>query len=161
MKPTGRITKNAKVSDAEKLLTVPATVVKEDQIIEEIAKKIAESPACKTIAVVDAVGKLIGVIPVSQVIDDVFLQVMPAAFLANVVDFDSAVSFDRNAMATKAGDLMQAPVWVEMEDTVKDAFELMHKTQLNGLPIVDDSNHVIGYLDMLELLLVWIKAKGE
>ena len=161
MQPIGRITKNTKVRDAEKMLTVPTVVVGENQTIEEIANKVAESPACRTLAVVDETGKLMGVIPVSQVIDDIFLQVMPAAFLADVVDFDSTVSFARKAMVRKAKDLMQAPALVKMEETVKDAFERMHRNQLSGLPIIDNDNQVIGYLDMLELLLVWIRTRGK
>jgi hypothetical protein len=37
----------------------------------------------------------------------------------------------------------------------------MHHAHLNGLPIVDDGDRVIGYLDMLELLLVWIRWTGR
>ena len=161
MMPMGRITKSTKVWDAEKLLTVPALVVHENEALEELAEKAAESPACKTLAVVDGSGKLVGVLPVSLLIDGIFLGVMPEEFLVDIVGFDSAVNFARKAVVREAKDLMQTPVSVKMDDTVKVAFEHMHKNRLSGLPIVDDENRVIGYLDMLELLMVWIKIKGE
>jgi hypothetical protein len=37
----------------------------------------------------------------------------------------------------------------------------MHEAKLNGLPIVDDERRVVGYMDQLEMLLVWVKASGH
>ena len=45
--------------------------------------------------------------------------------------------------------------------TVRDAFERMHHAKLNGLPITDGDGRVIGYVDQLELLLVWVRASGR
>jgi hypothetical protein len=44
---------------------------------------------------------------------------------------------------------------------VRIAFERMHEHKLNGLPIVDGDRRVVGYLDQLELLLVWVRATGR
>ena len=54
-------------------------------------------------------------------------------------------------------DLMIDPVAVKGSDTVGQAFQLMHKNDLSGLPIVDHNNHVIGFLGMLELLNLILK----
>ena len=53
------------------------------------------------------------------------------------------------------------PVSIHREQTVRDAFEVMHKARLNGLPVVDQAHAVVGYLDQLELLLVWVRATGR
>jgi CBS-domain-containing membrane protein len=50
---------------------------------------------------------------------------------------------------------------VRLDDTVRDAFRRMHAAKLNGLPITDDDRHVVGYVDQLELLLVWVRAAGR
>jgi CBS-domain-containing membrane protein len=63
--------------------------------------------------------------------------------------------------ARTAGDIMLDPVSIHREQTVRDAFEVMHKARLNGLPVVDESRKVVGYLDQLELLLVWVHATGR
>jgi len=56
---------------------------------------------------------------------------------------------------------MLDPVSVRPGQTVRDAFETMHKSKMYGLPVVDDDGAVTGYLDQLELLLVWIDATGR
>jgi CBS-domain-containing membrane protein len=58
-----------------------------------------------------------------------------------------------------AADAMHEPVWVKKGDTVKDAFERMHKHQLQGLPVVDDLYHVVGYINLLELTAVSLEQK--
>jgi CBS-domain-containing membrane protein len=50
---------------------------------------------------------------------------------------------------------------VRRDETVRDAFERMHAAKLNGLPIVDEERRVVGYVDQLELLLVWVRATGR
>jgi hypothetical protein len=37
----------------------------------------------------------------------------------------------------------------------------MHEAKLNGLPIIDDDAHVVGYVDQLEMLLVWVRTTGR
>ena len=56
---------------------------------------------------------------------------------------------------------MRDPVSVRMDDTVGDAFERMHDNDLFGLPITDDENRISGYVDQLELLMVWVRASGR
>jgi CBS-domain-containing membrane protein len=50
---------------------------------------------------------------------------------------------------------------VHPDETVRTAFERMHVSHLNGLPITDRDERVIGYVDQLELLIVWVRASGR
>jgi CBS domain-containing protein len=43
------------------------------------------------------------------------------------------------------------------DDLARDAFALMHERQLEGLPIVDNEMKVVGYLDRLHLVQLWLK----
>jgi CBS-domain-containing membrane protein len=43
---------------------------------------------------------------------------------------------------------------------VKEAFHRMHDNRLPGLPIVDEGYHVIGYINLLELLSLCIQLKN-
>jgi CBS domain-containing protein len=56
-------------------------------------------------------------------------------------------------------DAMKEPVWVKREETVKDAFKRMHEHSLPGLPVVDDSYHVVGYINLLELMAVCLHSE--
>ena len=46
------------------------------------------------------------------------------------------------------------------DDTVEQAFKAMHAHRLAGLPIVDDNNHVVGFVGMLELLKLVLKESS-
>ena len=54
---------------------------------------------------------------------------------------------------------MIPPVWVKQGETVKHAFKRMHENGLPGLPVVDDRYHVIGYINLLELLAICMDEK--
>ena len=54
---------------------------------------------------------------------------------------------------------MIPPVWVKHGETVKNAFKRMHANELPGLPVVDDCYHVIGYINLLDLIAVCLEEK--
>ena len=56
---------------------------------------------------------------------------------------------------------MQKPVWVKRNETVKDAFKRMHEHRLPGLPVVDERYHVVGYINLLELLITCLTRKED
>ena len=52
--------------------------------------------------------------------------------------------------------MMQPPVYAREDDSIIDAFHKMRESDLRGLPIVDADMRVIGYIDLLELVLTCI-----
>ncbi len=100
-------------------------------------------------------------VPVRLLVNDIFLKIVPEEFLGVIADVDDVMEYARHVRARTAADIMLAPVSVNREQTVRDAFETMHKARLNGLPIVDAAGRITGYLDQLELLLVWVRAAGR
>jgi CBS-domain-containing membrane protein len=58
-----------------------------------------------------------------------------------------------------AGDAMLPAVWVTDKDKVKDAFTKMHDNKLKGIPIVNDRYEVTGYIDLQELLALYIRSQ--
>ncbi len=62
-----------------------------------------------------------------------------------------------NDSPVTAKDLMTPPVSVKWDEKVADAFVRMYKGNLAGIPIVADNNTVAGYLNMIELLALWLK----
>lgn len=149
------------VREAAELFTTEPTIVSAEESILAIPEKVAARPACRTLAVVNQEGTLVGVLPVTLLMDDIFLQVMPEEYLRDNLDAEKMVELARESEARTARDLMQPPAFVKMEQSVRDAFVAMHRHRLTGLPIVDDSLRVIGYLDMFQLLLVWLRTKAS
>jgi CBS domain-containing protein len=155
------ITQQTRIEDADKILgTEPITAHARDSL-GKVAQAAVQHPACRVIAVVDDEKRLLGVIPVRVLLNDIFLKIVPEEFLGEITDVEAVMKYAAHIGARTAADIMLEPVAVHHDDTVKDAFERMHAAKLNGLPIVDAENRVIGYIDQLELLMVWVRASGR
>jgi CBS domain-containing protein len=129
--------------------------------LHRIAELAVQNTACRVIAVVEQGQRLVGVIPVRALVNDIFLKIVPEEFLAEITDYEAVLKYAKHLGARTARDVMLEPVSVRRDETVRDAFERMHGSKLNGLPIIDADGRVTGYVDQLELLLVWVHASGR
>jgi CBS domain-containing protein len=156
------ITQTTPIAEVDALLggTDPIIVHREDSL-HRLAEYAVERPTCRVLSVVDDEGHLIGLVPVRLLVNDIFLKIVPEEFLGIVGDVEDVLEYATHLRARTAGDIMLPPVSIHREQIVRDAFEVMHKARLNGLPVVDRANAVVGYLDQLELLLVWVRATGR
>lgn len=155
------ITSQTLIADADHLLTAEAVVVNRTDSLEAIAERAVNNPTCRVLAVVDDDGRLAGLIPIRVLVNDIFLKIVPEEFLGEIADLEAALRYARHIAARTAADVMVDPVRVRPDETVRTAFERMHHSKMNGLPICDSDDRVIGYLDMLELLLVWVRTTGR
>ena len=80
----------------------------------------------------------------------------PEEFLTEILEHGRMEEYGRMMRARTAGELMQPPVYVTVQDTIGDAFARMHDHDLEGLPVVDEALRPVGYLDRLELIKVWL-----
>jgi CBS domain-containing protein len=135
--------------------------VREDEDLLVTTEQLGALPGVHTVAVVDSQERLVGIIPMRLVLDDLFLEVAPEEFLADLKDTEGVEEFGRISRARTAGELMEEPAFVTMDDTARDAFARMHERKLEGLPIVDAEMKVVGYLDRLQLLRLWLKQHGK
>ena len=149
------------ISEADQLLTMEPVVVDVGDSLHHIAEQAVENTACRVIAVVDQGQRLVGVIPVRALVNDIFLKIVPEEFLAEITDYEAVLKYAKHLSARTARDVMLEPVSVRRDETVRDAFERMHGSKLNGLPITDPGGLVTGYVDQLELLLVWVRASDR
>ena len=154
------VTQHTPIRDADRLLSIEAVVVQATDDLQRVAETAAQHPGARTISVVDADGKLVGVIPVRVLVNEIFFKIVPEQFLGQIHDYDQVLDYAKHMGARTAGDIMLDPVSVRMDETVRDAFERMHRPDLVGLPITDEAGRVVGYVDQLELLLVWVRARG-
>lgn len=153
-----RIVKSTTIREADRYLQIEPCIVTADMTLYEAGICVSKRPDARVISVVEGAGKLLGLVSTQILIEDVLFAVMPEEFFARVRDFNTAASVSRLATARTVRDVMLPPVSVTMANTVRDAFELMHQHNLAGLPIVDESKVVTGYIDLLELALVLIRS---
>jgi CBS domain-containing protein len=133
------------------LLREPVTVGR-DTPLEEVAEVMLRHPGVRLACITETDGRLLGVLDVQSLADDLFFRIMPEEFLREITDMEEMIDFARRSGLRTAGDAMAEPVWVTGADTLKEAFKHMHDHRLPGLPLVDDRYHVIGYIDLLTLL---------
>lgn len=152
------------VAQADLESVVGPNLVAPTATLEEIVASFEQSPRTLTLAVVDEKNQLLGLIPFRQVVEEIFLQVSPEIFLQDIHSFSDAEQFavkTRLSNATTAKEMMLPPLFVRPNDTIVEAFSKMQTNRLTGLPIVDDSLVVIGYLDLLELVMIWHKTSAN
>lgn len=135
-----------------------------DELID-VAEKISKEPNATIACVVNQRGHLVGILPLRLLMDDLFMAVVPEAFLAESIDFDKVMNFAKLNQTETAGDAMMPPVSVTKNDTIKDAFTRMHENKISGIPVVNEKQEVVGCLDRIELLVLYArnqeKVKGE
>jgi len=153
------IAQHTSVRDVLGLAAVGPCVVEEDAGLLHICEQLGEAPGVHTVAVVDKAGHLTGIIPISLLLDALFLHVAPEEFLADLRLMEGIEEFGKLSRARSARDLMQPVVYVTMGDSVREAFSRMHERRLDGLPVVDGEMRVVGYLDRLQLIRIWLRKR--
>jgi len=153
------IAQHTSVRDVLEMAAIGPCVVEEDAGLLHICEQLGEAPGVHTVAVVDNSGRLTGIVPIGLMLDALFLHVAPEEFLADLRLMEGIEEFGKLSRARSARDLMQPAVYVTMDDSVREAFSRMHERRLDGLPIVDEDMHVVGYLDRLQLIRIWLRKR--
>lgn len=151
-----RISKRTRVGEVHGRLDIEPVVVGVDEDLISAARRPMARPGTRLLAVVDAEGRLVGVLPVLRLVEEIVARVSPEELMAEVTDLESAGRFGREVGAHVCRDLMGPPVHLTRDSTVADAFRAMHEHQYSGLPVVDDQMQVVGYVDLLELALRYL-----
>ncbi|MCO6450190.1 MAG: CBS domain-containing protein [Caldilineales bacterium] len=149
------------VAKAMEMMVGDRIVVRSNASLAEVAAAMMTSPPTHVAAVVSRTDHLLGLVTLRDLADRVFFGIMPELFYKEVHDREQAEAFGQMAAVRTAADFMISPVAVHVDDPVRVAFRLMHENELSGLPVVDDDNHVIGFVNLLELLSLALGSEGE
>jgi CBS domain-containing protein len=152
------LTRQTTVRETRRLFVEEPAVVPEEADLHQVALLCAERRGVHTVAVVDEQGRLSGVIPLRLLLDELFLHVAPEEILAEVLRAGNIEELGKISRAGRAGEFMQRPVYVTLDDTVKEVFVRMHVNNLEGLPIVNEEMRPVGYVGRFELLRVWLRT---
>jgi len=159
--PQWTVSRGTSVEVVDATLKLEPTVVGPDTPLDEVARVMLAHPRVHVVSVVRDDGRLVGVLDLDALADDLFFHIMPEEFLSEVTDLEQAMHFAEMSRVRTAADAMHEPVWVKREETVKDAFKRMHEHKLTGLPVVDDRYHVVGYINLLELAAVCMERQAD
>lgn len=155
---------SAEMSAAEIARLVGGTepiVVRAGDSLRELAARAVRNPACRVLSVVDDEERLCGLVTVSDLLEDVFLKVVPEESLGAIEDVPDALRYAAHIGARTAADIMREPVWVTATDSLRTIFHRLHPTDITGVPIIDGDRRVIAYIDQLELMMAWIGSSGR
>ena len=143
--------KKMKVKDIRNFVTQEASIVGEDDDLLKIAEEMVSDPKTRTVYVVNKENKLVGVIPVIELVQYLYSEYIPQEYM--LYRFPVLLSD-----TPKAKDIMLPPVYVHDDEDITSAFIKMFKNNLKELPVVDEEMHVIGDLNILEMIISWIES---
>lgn len=158
-RPDWMLRRDTPVEEVAALLDLQPTVVHLDTPLDEVAQAMLAHPNVHVACVVAEDGRLAGLLNLRSVADDLFFHILPEEFLSEITDLEKVMRFADKSRIRTAADAMQAPVWVKQGETMKDAFKRMHDHSLSGLPVVDERYHVVGYINLLELLAACLQRE--
>ena len=158
---TRSITRDMTVEAAAHVLDLAPTLVARETPLDAVARQMVAQPYVHVACVVDEEGRLLGLIDIQSLADDLFYRLLPEEFLAEVSDLEEALAFADRSRARTAQDAMAPPAWVRQGQTVADAFRVMHERRCSGVPVVDELRRVVGYVSLLELLAACISVPGD
>ena len=161
VRPDWVVQRDTPVEVVVETLNLEPTIVRLDTPLDEVAQAMFAHPRVHVVCVVSDDGRLVGVLDLRTLADDLFFHIMPEEFLSEVTDLEHAMQFAQMSGMRTAADAMHEPVWVKRGEMVKDAFKRMHEHHLPGLPVVDDRYHVVGYINLLELMAVCLEPAAD
>jgi CBS domain-containing protein len=140
-------------AEIAKLLDLQPVIVRRETTLGQIPQALAAQPGVQVVCVTSEDDVLVGLLPLTDLADALLFHEMPEEFLSEVTDLEGVIEFAERSRVRTAGDVMKPPVCVRRDDPGELVFRRIHQHQLPGLPVVDDTYHVVGYISLLALLL--------
>jgi CBS domain-containing protein len=151
-----RFSKRTSIAEVDHQLDIGPNVVHSSDDLLTVAHQAIGHPSTRVLAVVDSEERLVGILPVLRLVEEIVARAAPEDLLAEVTDLESAARFGRGVGARVAADLMSPPLWLTPQSSVADAFRAMKHGRYSGLPMIDEDGRVVGYIDLLELALAYL-----
>jgi CBS domain-containing protein len=118
----------------------------------------AAHPETRVIGVTDDQGRLVGVVPILRLAEAAVARAAPEAIMSGLIELEDIAAFSHAIEARTVGEAMLAPAAIAPTATIDEGFRRMHERHLSGIYVVNDEGRPIGYLDLLELALVYADA---
>jgi CBS domain-containing protein len=138
------------VEDIFEIVSKPVSVT-EDAILKDAVETITRDSHSRKVYVVDAEGKLKGVITIETLLRQVGYKV--GVRETGVISFFKFVS---GILKDNVMEFTEEAATITKRHKVLDALQMMVEHHLNDLPVIDEEDRLVGELNSLEIL---VKAK--
>ncbi len=145
--------RNKTAAEVTALFDLRPVIVRRDTALGQIPQALMVQPEVQVVCVTSEDDVLVGLLSLSDLADALLFYEVPEEFLSEVTDLEDVIEFAERSRVRTAADVMKPPVWVRQSDPVELVFRRMHQHRLPGLPVVDETYHVVGYISLLALLL--------
>jgi CBS domain-containing protein len=145
------------VRDIRHLLVETPSVVHSDASLEELLAAMIDDTQTRHVYVVDDQNVMIGSIRMNSVVEYFFPLEM-------VVEFGSTLNIAKTSIfsATTARDLMNpTPRFVYESTSLGEMARILMREHINELPVVDEDKHLIGQVNVYELIAAYLKESKD
>jgi CBS domain-containing protein len=153
-----KLARQTPVSVPQDLLAIEPLLATEQEDLLALLQRAVQQPATRLIGVVNPDGQLVGVLPILRLVESVVARVSPESLLADISDIADVARFGHAVEARTASEAMLPPATIHASEPIGDAFRLMHQRHLSALYVVDGDGRPTGYLDLLELAVLYVDA---
>ena len=122
--------------------------------LTEVMTELLANPGVPAACVVNNEERLMGVIPIKSLADVMMIPVMPEAYIDDPDEYEKALHYAQITDQHIAAGVMKDPVFMQQEDTLEQVYQRMREHNLSGVPVVDKSYHVTGFITLLGLMAV-------
>lgn len=137
-----------KIKDVMHLVVENPTVVRKDEAIAKLLEAVNKDLKTRHVYVVDDENKLIGSVRMNSIVK--YLFPMKAILSSSIT---SHSNLNVNIFSATAENLMKIePFSVKAESTLSSAATIMIREEINELPVVDDEMHIIGQINVYEII---------
>jgi CBS domain-containing protein len=150
-----------RVAEVVDILRLDTAVVPVHASLPEVVEALLANPNVQVACVVNDEQHLVGLIDTVTLSNALFLEIFPEEFMGDLKDLEQVLSLADRRKMRRAADIMQEPAFLRLEDSLREAFRLIHKRKLTGLPVIDHHYHITGYINLLELMVVCLRSGGK
>lgn len=130
-----------KIRDCYKKITGKPDLIKKDDSINDVVRKVSENPVSRSVFVVDDEQTLVGIITISML-----FRVIRTRYIQ-----EDALTLFSELSAETAADIMGEPISVSPDDDLEDALKIAVQHDLQDLPVTKNGK-VVGDLNCFEIL---------
>jgi len=144
-----------RVRDAEKLISAEPILVREEVSIYETVERMIDTRHARCAYVVDEQGQLLGIVTLKALVEHIFAhhyfgEDLNGGTMLEIVHSENALQL-----------ASPQPVYVTESESLAKAVEKMLNNDLEQIPVIDGEGGVIGDINLLDLLSVWMERSAE
>ena len=161
--PRFRVTRTTLIRDVISPLRADLASVKPDDNLTKVVEAVISAPTQRVLPVVDEDEKLMGMIRLSTICGEVLDHLAPELLMADIDTLADVFEFAQLEAARTADQLMEPGVSINQDARLVDALRLLHDPVVNltSLPVLDDDGRLLGVIDLVQLLGMWMAGVGN